>query len=41
MGLGNGWQALPTASLGKGSTATLTVTVLGKTKILDSVTEAA
>ncbi len=37
---GGGWQALPTAALADGSTATLTVTVLGKTRTLDRLTEA-
>jgi hypothetical protein len=39
--LTSGWQALPTATLAKGSTATLSVTVEGKTTVLDSLTEAA
>ncbi|GAA3633317.1 hypothetical protein [Microlunatus ginsengisoli] len=39
--LTGGWQALPTATLAKGSTATLTVTVLGRTTTLDSLSESA
>ena len=39
--LTSGWQALPTATLAKGSTATLSVTVEGRTTVLDSLTEAA